>query len=162
MKNSIQKIIQVTKSKSDDLKKVMNLLLSSNYKDRIEGLIVVNQNPDFWKEKIFEIASTLIEDKDNDCRWQSLIVIGHYMDKRVKETWDIIIKYGNSEDEDMRSAIATILLEHFFEKDIDSKNWYLEDLRQKISREEYSNLKKTLRICWSDELKTEFKELSMD
>ncbi len=63
----------------------------------------------------FSLAKRLIGDSDNDCRWQSLIVIGEYVQSNPQDVWRIILKHGESDDEDMRMGVATCLLEHLLE-----------------------------------------------
>ena len=57
----------------------------------------------------------LLNDADNDCRWQALIVIGEHIESNPEDVWNITLEYGNSTDEDMRDGVATVLLEHLLE-----------------------------------------------
>ena len=61
------------------------------------------------------LAQTLVEDSDNDCRWQALIVIGEFIESHPAEVWKVVGKYAVSEDEDMRVGVAKVLLEHLLE-----------------------------------------------
>lgn len=60
----------------------------------------------------FDLARSLIDDCHNTCRWQAMIVIGEYIETDPARVWPIVEHYGQSDDEDMRAAVATVLLEH--------------------------------------------------
>ena len=62
-----------------------------------------------------KLARPLIADEDNDCRWQALIVVGEFIETQPEEVWRVVRKYGASPDEDMREAVACVLLEHLLE-----------------------------------------------
>lgn len=66
----------------------------------------------------FQIARKHIDRNENDVRWQSLIVIGEYIPFRKMngQIWDVIISHNHA-DEDMKDALATVLLEHLLEHD---------------------------------------------
>src|SRR5690606_15973339 len=91
----------------------------------------------------FTLSKKIIEDSNNNCRWQSIIIIGEFLDNYPDDIFKIIVKYGSSKDEDMRTAISTILLEHLFEKDF--KKYF--NLYKKYSKNN-SNLLDTLSKCW--------------
>lgn len=125
--------------------KLKELLSSSKPSARLFALeIIRNQiKKSNLKKSYYSLSKRLIEDSDNNCRWQSLIIIGEYLDKYPDDIFKIIIRYGLSEDEDMRTAIAKILLEHLLEK-------YFEkyfSLYKNISRSN-SYLLDTLSRCW--------------
>ena len=63
----------------------------------------------------FVLAKRLINDGDNDCRWQAIIIVGEYIHTHPDVVWQIIVRYGGSKDNDLRMAIATVLLEHLLE-----------------------------------------------
>jgi hypothetical protein len=92
-------------SKEDD-KKLLALL---TIREKVEN--------DFIRvPSYFDTAKQFLTDNDNDCKWQSFIIISHFMEVMPEECWQIITKLGNSDNEDTRAAVATILLEHYFEK----------------------------------------------
>jgi hypothetical protein len=62
-----------------------------------------------------KLARPLIADEDNDCRWQALIVVGEFIETQPEKVWQVVRKYGASPDEDMRDAVACVLLEHLLE-----------------------------------------------
>jgi hypothetical protein len=48
-------------------------------------------------------------------QWQVLIVIAEFVEAHPLEVWGVIDRWGNSTIEDLRDAIATLLLEHLLE-----------------------------------------------
>ena len=97
-------------------------------------------------DSFFDLAVANIASTDNDCRWQSLIVLGEFLDAKPEEIWKIILEYGSSDDEDMRTAIATVLLEHYFEHHPDSFEEKFPVIKERIQDGD-TNLKFTLRMC---------------
>jgi hypothetical protein len=61
----------------------------------------------------FDLARPLINDPNNDCRWQAMIVVGEFIEQNPEAVWQVICEFGVSKDEDMRDAVATVLLEHY-------------------------------------------------
>jgi hypothetical protein len=47
-----------------------------------------------------------------DPRWQAIIAIEDFILEEPEAIWPFILRWGNSTDEDLRSAIATCLLDH--------------------------------------------------
>ncbi|MBX7152960.1 hypothetical protein K1X84_15135 [bacterium] len=130
------------------LSEIRKLSKSPITNDRLKALLCIRQQ-EFFEPSTFLIARKLIDDVDNDCRWQSIIIVGEFIQVKRNEIWEIILQYGNSVDDDTRTAIATVLLEHFleiYENDLDS---ILEELIEH-SRSGEMNLLRTLSICWPD------------
>ena len=50
-----------------------------------------------------------------DPRWQAIIAVGHFIQEEPDAIWSFILRWGNSSDEDLRTAVATCLLEHLLE-----------------------------------------------
>ena len=50
-----------------------------------------------------------------DPRWQAIIAIEDFVQEEPDAVWSSILRWGNSADEELRSAIATCLLEHWLE-----------------------------------------------
>jgi hypothetical protein len=61
------------------------------------------------------MARSLIADRSNKSRWQALIVVGEFVQVDPRRVWQVIKRYGVSPDDDMRSGVACILLEHLLE-----------------------------------------------
>src|SRR5262245_18819971 len=67
------------------------------------------------RDAYFDVARPLIDDADNDCCWQAMIVVGEYCRSRPERVWEVVRAYAESRDEDMRTAVAVLLLEHLLE-----------------------------------------------
>lgn len=78
---------------------------------QMRSLIAEGKKPDWF----FHIARELVGDSNNDCRWQACIVISEFLMEYPDELWAIALHYGTDDDEDMRDAIATVILEHLLE-----------------------------------------------
>ena len=95
-----------------------------------------------------DLATKLIEDSNNDCRWQALILTKDYMEKEAAAVWAIIFRHAGSEDEDMRMGIACCLLEHMNWTRFDAFLRRLKRLVQKCG----PNAKDTISHCWFDDM----------
>src|SRR6267143_4887931 len=62
-----------------------------------------------------------------DWRWQCIIDLGEYVESNPEEVWAFVAHWGGHRDEDLRSAIATCLLEHLLEHHFDT---YLPEVEQ--------------------------------
>ncbi len=67
----------------------------------------------------FALARRLVRDPDNNCRWQSLLVVQELIECERDLVWDVVSEFGDSEDDDMRGAIAAVLLEHLLDYDFE-------------------------------------------
>src|ERR1700693_714600 len=54
-----------------------------------------------------------------DARWQAVIEISNFAPQEPEAIWPFVLKWGAHEDEDVRAAIATCLLEHLLESHFD-------------------------------------------
>jgi len=112
MSDRLRKIIsQVDTSVSDN---VLNEWLSLKDTDKkLLALLTIRQKIERNSISIshyFDIAKKLLTDSDNDCKWQSFIIVGYFMQTRPDDCWQIIIRLGDSNEEDTRAAVATVLL----------------------------------------------------
>lgn len=78
-----------------------------------------------------------------DLRWQAIIEIGHFAPQEPEAVWPFVLRWGSHEDEDLRAAIATCLLEHLLEYHFDLVFPRVEDAAR-------SNIwfAMTTAICW--------------
>lgn len=58
-------------------------------------------------------------DDEADPRWQAIIEIGHYIEDEPEKLWAFIDRWGSHEDDDLRAAIATCLLEEILSEHFD-------------------------------------------
>ncbi|HEU5255120.1 MAG TPA: hypothetical protein VFU28_03970 [Vicinamibacterales bacterium] len=54
-----------------------------------------------------------------DPRWQAMIAVGDFVETEPDAVWSFVQRWGTSPDEDLRSAVATVLLEHLLEHHFD-------------------------------------------
>jgi hypothetical protein len=66
------------------------------------------------------LPGTPAPDGETDLRGQRIIDIGAYIDSEPEAVWEFVARWGNHEDDDLRSAIATCLLEHLLEHHFES------------------------------------------
>src|ERR1700674_5907069 len=57
-----------------------------------------------------------VSDGEDDSRWQAIIEVGEFIDVEPEAVWQFIERWGAHPNEDLRSAIATCLLEHLLER----------------------------------------------
>lgn len=90
-------------------------------RDKLKLLRFIQDNCDN-EIKYFNIAKRLIDDPDptTKVRWQALIAIGNYIETYPEKVWKIITKYGCSAKSDMRTGVATVLLEHLLDYKFDT------------------------------------------
>ncbi len=54
-------------------------------------------------------------DEESSVRWQAIIAIGEFIQEEPEPIWEFARKWGSCPDDDLRSAIATCVLEHLLE-----------------------------------------------
>jgi len=125
---------------------LQGLCRSVHAETRLMGLFLVRREIERLgpKPDYFHLGRTAIDDADNDCRWQGLIIVGEYIPTQALAVWEIIANYGESQDEDMRTGIACVLLEHLLEQDERTYRPMAEALAARSSL-----FYKTLGICWN-------------
>ena len=60
-----------------------------------------------------------LPDGTEDPRWQAIIQVGMFVEHEPEVIWPFVLKWGSHEDDDVRTAIATCLLEHLLEYHFD-------------------------------------------
>jgi hypothetical protein len=55
-----------------------------------------------------------------DPRWQAIIRVGDYIETEPEPVWNFIRKWGGHSQADLRTAVATCLLEHLLEHHFDA------------------------------------------
>jgi hypothetical protein len=55
----------------------------------------------------------------SDPRWQAIMKIEDFVEEEPDTIWSFIVRWGNSTDKDLRTAVATLLLEHLLEYHFD-------------------------------------------
>jgi hypothetical protein len=54
-----------------------------------------------------------------DPRWQAIIAVGDFIEDEPEAVWSFVERWGQHPEADLRSAIATCLLEHLLEHHFD-------------------------------------------
>ena len=82
-------------------------------------------------------------DGEDDPRWQAIIKIADFIPQEPEAIWPFVLKWGSHKDDDVRAAIATVLLEHLLE-------YHFDMLLPRIETAAKSNLwfGKTTSQCW--------------
>jgi hypothetical protein len=57
---------------------------------------------------------------ETDPRWQAVIAVAEFIEAEPEAVWSFILRWGSSEDQDLRMAIATCALEHLLEHHFDA------------------------------------------
>ena len=66
-------------------------------------------------EKAHALLLGIRVDSADDPRWQAICEIGEQIEDHPEEIWRFIVRWGGHELEDLRDAIAVILLERLLE-----------------------------------------------
>jgi hypothetical protein len=82
-------------------------------------------------------------DGDEDPRWRAIIAVSEHIEAHPGEIWDFAKRWGCHPMEDVRTAVATCILEHFLEHHFDSMFSQVEELAK--SDLMFAN---TLSMCW--------------
>jgi hypothetical protein len=85
-----------------------------------------------------------VSDVTEDPRWQAIVKISDFIPQEPEAIWPFVLKWGSSKwDDDLRAAIATVLLEHLLE-------YHFDLLFPRIEIAARSNVwfGKTTSLCW--------------
>jgi hypothetical protein len=96
------------------------------------------------------LPGTAAPDGEPDFRWQAMVAVGDFVQSEPDAVWRFASKWGASEDEDLRAAIATCVLEHLLEYHFDALIGQVEDLAR---RNRF--FADTVRRCWAFGLASE-------
>lgn len=128
------------------LGEIKTLARSTRARDRLRALRVIREQCLERKlEGHWLVAKSLLRDTNTDVRWQAFIVVGEFMESKPQEVCNIIVTYGASDDEDVRTAVGTVLLEHM----IAGRHYgmCMTALKEALRREEGDLLRSTIRQC---------------
>jgi hypothetical protein len=82
-------------------------------------------------------------DDERDPRWQAIIRIGAHIPEQPEPIWAFTVKWGRHRQEDVRTAVAVVLLEHLLEH-----HFQLIFPRLRPELERSKRFADTLRRCW--------------
>jgi len=80
---------------------------------------------------------------DVDFRWRAIIRVGRFIQDEPHEVLQFVLRWGGHEDEDLRAAIATCLLEHLLEHHF---NQTVSALADEIAQN--PAFRSMCRLCW--------------
>ena len=82
-------------------------------------------------------------DSESDPRWQAIIRIGDFVETQPETVWAFVRRWGKHPDPDLRSAIATLLLE-------DLLQYHFDLIFPSVENEVRASMrfKDTLKRCW--------------
>jgi hypothetical protein len=121
------------------------MLVSPRAPDRLLALLLMREElRDGEPKTYFSIARRAIRDRDNNCRWQALIVVGEFIPYDPDAVWRVVARYAESKSQDMRVAVTVVLLEHLLENDFETF------FRRVVKRIEAGSpyLRSLLPLCW--------------
>ena len=127
------------------------LCASARSRDRLKALAAMRRQ--LWPRlprAYLDLATPLISDPDNACRWQALCVAAEYIEKSPECIWDIIARHAPSDDEDMRAGIHCCILERLSWQQV--KRWFPRLTR--LIEHPGSNAAKTIGAAWRGNLGT--------
>ena len=78
-----------------------------------------------------------------DPRWQAIIAVGEFVETEPEAVWTFISKWGASTDRDLRTAVATCLLEHLLEHHFDD---YIVRVERLVREDPL--FARTVTVCW--------------
>jgi hypothetical protein len=93
-------------------------------------------------DTILKLERDLISDVE-PTRWKAAADLGKLVESAPESLWPLVLRHGSSEDEDLRSAVATCILEHLLEYHFDK---FFPKLEAEIT-EGNVNLRDTLAVC---------------
>ena len=89
------------------------------------------------------LPGTPAPEGERDERWQAIISVSEFIKREPALVWAFALKWGAHEDEDLRAAISSCLLEHLLEHHFDTIFPLVE---QEVCRSPF--FAETFRGCW--------------
>ena len=128
---------------------LLQLIGSTDVRDRIAAVLAMESRAEEADSirPYLAAARRLIHDADNTCRWQALILVSFGIEREPELVWDVIEAEGGSRDEDMRTGVATVLLEDLLDEHFEK---YFPLVRERVlSGDEH--FADTVSGCWLSE-----------
>lgn len=66
-----------------------------------------------------ELGKKLLRDRSSDVRWQAAILIGEFIEEKPELVWTVTHNCVTNADDDLKDALACVLLEHLLEHHFD-------------------------------------------
>jgi hypothetical protein len=93
-------------------------------------------------EKAKATLKSLPVEHGEDPRWQAIIDVAEYLPSEPQRIWTFIEGLHDTQDEDLRSALATCLLEHLIEDHPDYR-----DKAERLAGRS-PGFRRMLEMCW--------------
>ncbi len=81
---------------------------------------------------------------ESDPRWQALIQIGYWIEDNPEEVWNFVVRWVSADDEDLRTGIGFVLVEHLLDYHFDLIFPRVEELA--LTDRQFAH---TFSTCWS-------------
>jgi len=65
------------------------------------------------------LPGTAAPEGETDPRWQAVIAVAEFIEEEPEAVWSFVARWGQHDDEDLRTAVATCALEHLLEHHFD-------------------------------------------
>ena len=105
----------------ESVNSLRRMLASSRARERLLALLIMRRQLHRGKPRAyFGLARGVVLDRNNNCRWQSLIVVGEFIPYAPRSVWDVAVRQADSRSGDMRMAVTVLLLESLLQYDFDA------------------------------------------
>ena len=100
-------------------------------------------------QEYIPILRSLVADPDHSCRWQSQIQLSEVIWSGDPDiAWEVVVEHADSEDEDLRAAIACVLLEDLLDEHFDD---YFPRVRE-MALQGSPRIINTISTCWLNDV----------
>ena len=107
-------------------------------------------------QEYIPILRSLVADPDHLCRWQSQLELSQVISSGDPEiAWEVVVEHADSEDKDLRAAIACVLLEELLDEHFDD---YFPRVR-KMVRQGSPRVLDTISTCWFDSFGSRYRRV---
>lgn len=92
-----------------------------------------------------ERAEELLARGGEKARWDGAELLGEFVESAPELVWPVAVCFGSSDDEDVRAAIATCVLEHVFEYHFER---YFPEAERLVAAGNF-RFAQTVSLCWA-------------
>lgn len=85
-----------------------------------------------------------LSSRDDALRWKAASTLTDFAISDPESVWPLILRYGSSDDEDLRTAVATCILEHLLEHHFEK---FFPAIKHELLLGN-KNLEDTLKLSW--------------
>lgn len=121
------------------------MLSSPRASERLLALLIMRHQLNNGRPEVYlAMARSAVSDRQNDCRWQALIVVSDFIPHRPEAVWRVAVQHAESRSPDLRMAVTVLLLEELLVFDFET---YFSRIKKRIEAGS-SNLRSMLPACW--------------